>query len=205
MALIKSALEIALEKTQSMKADPAALMAYEARQEGQKLAGEYLNDPASIDLGKRIKDFPKEKQAVLRAAIYGVLSSRIQLPVTKNGIPAETLEALSKGFAALAAAPFSDKRVREIVQQIGDFLNRYLEDAGSLDAALRKQYAPKLQRKEQELAARTGQSVRLDPLSDPEFVKLYQQNVSHLKAQYQAALDQAKSDLGQILGIEPTA
>ena len=201
MALIKSALEIAMEKTQGMKADPAALQAHEARQEGQKLAGEYLNAPESMDLGKRISAVPKEKRDIVRSAVFGVLSSRLQLPVTKNGLSAEVQDALAKGFAALASAPFSEKRISELVRQIGDFLSRYLDDVGKLDAALRKQYAPKLQRKEQELAARTGQSVRLDPLSDPEFVNIYQQNVGQLKAQYQAALDQAKTDLAQLLGI----
>ncbi|HSV55954.1 MAG TPA: DUF6657 family protein, partial [Magnetospirillaceae bacterium] len=112
------------------------------------------------------------------------------------------LETLARGFSALAARPFPDKRVSGVIQQIGDFLARYLEDAASMDASLRKQYAHRLQRKEQELAARTGQTLRLDPLSDPEFVGIYQQNVGKLKAKYQAALDQAKTDLAVMLGIE---
>ena len=201
MAEIKSALEIALERTKSMKADPKALKAYELRQEGQKLAGDFLNDPASVNLEARIKAASKEDREALRSAVYGVLSSRIQLPVTKAGLPPETLEALAKGFTALAASPFPDKRIAGLLTQVWDFMSRYLEDAAKLDAALRKQYAPKLQRKEQELAARTGQAVRLDPLSDPEFVNVYQQNVGRLKSQYQDALDQAKADLAAMLGV----
>ncbi len=202
MALIKSALEIALERTKDMKADPAALKAFELKQEGQKLAGEFLSDPGSVDLEARIKSLPKEDRGILKSAIFGVLAARIQLPLTKTGIPPETLDALAKGFASLAASPFPDKRVGGLMKQVGDFLARYLEDASNLDVALRKQFEPKLRRKEQELAARTGQSVRLDPLSDPEFLKVYQQNVGHLKAQYQSALDQAKEDLAAMLGIE---
>jgi len=202
MALIKSALEIALERTKDMKADPAALKAFELKQEGQKLAGEFLSDPGSVDLEARIKALPKEDRGILKSAIFGVLAARIQLPLTKTGIPPETLDALAKGFTALAASPFPDKRIGGLMKQVGDFLARYLEDATNLDTALRKQFEPKLRRKEQELAARTGQSVRLDPLSDPEFLKVYQQNVGHLKAQYQSALDQAKEDLAVMLGIE---
>lgn len=202
MAMIKSALEIALEKTKSMKADPEALKAYELRQEGQRLAGEFLTDPSSVDLAARIKSLPKEERGALRSAIFGVLSARLQLPATKAGLPAETMEALAKGLAAIGSAPQADKRVAGLLQQIGEFLTRYLEDAANLDAALRKQFAPKLQRKEQELAARTGQAVRLDPLTDPEFVSLYQQNVGRLKSQYQSALDQAKADLGAFIGLE---
>ncbi|NLJ46397.1 MAG: hypothetical protein GX430_07535 [Treponema sp.] len=202
MALIKSALEIALERTKDMKADPASLRAFELKQEGQKLAGEFLADPASVDLEARVKAVPKEERSVLKAAIFSVLAARIQLPLTKAGIPQETLDALAKGFSALSPSPFPDKRIGGLIKQIGDFLARYLDDASNLDAALRKQFEPKLRRKEQELAARTGQSVRLDPLSDPEFLKVYQQNVGHLKSQYQSALDRAKEDLAAMLGIE---
>lgn len=202
MALIKSALEIALERTKDMKADPRARKAFELRQEGQKLAGEFLSDPGSVDLEARIKALPKEDRGVLRSAIFGILASRIQLPLTKAGMHPETLDALARGFTALASSPFPDKRIGSLLKQVGDFLARYLEDAASLDAALRKQYEPKLRRKEQELAARTGQAVRLDPLSDPEFINLYQQNLGRLKAQYQSALDQAKEDLAAMLGLE---
>lgn len=202
MALIKSALEIALERTKDMKADPLALKAFELKQEGQRLAGEFLSDPAAIDLEARIKALAKEDRGILRQAVFGVLAARIQLPLTKAGMPPGTLETLAKGFSALASSPFPDKRVGGLLKQIEDFLARYLEDASNLDAALRKQFAPKLQRKEQELAARTGQAVRLDPLLDPEFLKVYQQNVGHLKSQYQSALDQAKEDLSAMLGIE---
>ncbi len=202
MALIKSALEIALERTKDMKADPAALKSFELKQEGQKLAGEFLSNPAAVDLEARIKSIPKEDRGCLRQAVFGVLAARIQLPLTKAGISPETLETLAKGFSALTSSPFPDKRVAGLLKQIEDFLARYLEDASNLDAALRKQYAPKLQRKEQELAARTGQAVRLDPLSDPEFLNVYQQNVGRLKSQYQSALDKAKEDLAAMLGIE---
>ncbi len=202
MALIKSALEIALERTKDMKADPRARKVFELRQEGQKLAGEFLSDPGSVDLEARIKAVPKEDRGILKSAVFGVLASRIQLPLTKAGMAPETLDALARGFTALASSPFPDKRIGTLLKQVGDFLARYLEDASSLDAALRKQYEPKLRRKEQDLAARTGQAVRLDPLSDPEFINLYQQNVGRLKAQYQSALDQAKEDLAAMLGIE---
>lgn len=202
MALIKSALEIALERTKDMKADPAARKSFELKQEGQKLAGEFLSDPDSVDLEARIKAVPKEDRDLFKSAIFGVMAARIQLPLTKTGIPKETMDALAKGFSALASSPFPDKRIAGLIRQIGDFLARYLDDASNLDAALRKQFEPKLRRKEQELAARTGQSVRLDPLSDPEFLKVYQQNVTNLKTQYQSALDQAKEDLATMLGIE---
>ena len=52
------------------------------------------------------------------------------------------------------------------------------------------------------MAARMGQDVRIDPMSDPEFAAFYKQNVSAARAQYQAALDKAKEDLAALLGIE---
>ena len=50
MALIKSALELALEKTKDMKVDPAAIEAAELRQEGKKAAGLFLDDPSRNEL-----------------------------------------------------------------------------------------------------------------------------------------------------------
>ena len=64
MAMIKSALEIALERTKDLKADPKALAATEARQEGKRLAGEYLADPAEIDFPARFSSIAKGQKGI---------------------------------------------------------------------------------------------------------------------------------------------
>lgn len=210
MALIKSALEIALEKTKDMKLDPAAIEAAELKAAGKRAAGQYLEDPASIDLAKKLAELPKEKRRHLKEGMHEILSSQLQLPVSENG--ASRLEAIAKGYAALAGdsgllggplgGAMAEKKIQALFQQLTAFFNQYLGDMKNVEQAIRKQWAPKLREKERQMAARLGQDVRLDPMMDPEFAAFYKQNVGAVRDQYEAALAKAKADLAGIIGIE---
>jgi uncharacterized protein (DUF2164 family) len=211
MAMIKSALEIALERSKDIKVDEAAMESNALRVEGKKSAGRYLDDPASGSLAEKLGQYPKDKRAAVREGMFDVLASQIQLPV--NDASAAKLDILSAGFSALATSAgtgllggvgsgLADKRVQALFQQLAGFFKQYLDDMKNVEQAIRKQWGPKIREKERQMAARMGQDVRIDPMSDPEFAAFYKQNVSAARAQYQAALDKAKEDLAAILGIE---
>jgi hypothetical protein len=211
MAMIRSALEIALERSKDIKVDEAALEANELRAEGKKAAGRFLDDPESAGLAEALSKHPKEKRAAARAGAFDVLSSQLQLP--SNEAALDKIETLSAGFSAIAASSGSgllggvgsavaDKRVQALFQQLAGFFKQYLDDMKNVEQAIRKQWAPKLREKERQMASRMGQNVRIDPMSDPEFAAFYKQNVSAVREQYQAALDKAKEDLASMLGIE---
>jgi hypothetical protein len=211
MAMIKSALEIALERSKDIKVDEAALEANALRIEGKKAAGRYLDDPESGSLADRLAAYAKEKRAPVREGMFEVMASQIQLP--SNEASAAKLDMLSAGFSALAASSGSgllgsvgsavaDKRVQALFQQLAGFFKQYLDDMKNVEQAIRKQWGPKIREKERQMAARMGQDVRIDPMSDPEFAAFYKQNVSAARAQYQAALDKAKNDLAAMIGIE---
>jgi hypothetical protein len=211
MAMIRSALEIALERSKDIKVDEAALEANALRVEGKKAAGRFLEDPESASLGEALGGYPKEKRAAARAGAFEVLAAQIQLPSSDAAL--DKLETLSAGFSAIAASSGSgllggvgsavaDKRVQALFQQLAAFFKQYLDDMKNVEQAIRKQWAPKIREKERQMAARMGQNVRIDPMSDPEFAAFYKQNVSAAREQYQAALDKAKGDLAALLGIE---
>jgi hypothetical protein len=210
MAMIKSALEIALERSKDIKIDETALEANALKIEGKKAAGRYLDEPTVATLTEKLGQYPKEKRGAIREGMFEVLVAQIQLPA--NDASVSKLDILSAGFSALAAnsgtgllggvgAAVSDKRVQALFQQLAGFFKQYLDDMKNVEQAIRKQWAPKLREKERQMAARMGQDVRLDPMSDPEFAAFYKQNVSAARAQYQAALDKAKNDLAAMLGI----
>ena len=211
MAMIKSALEIALERSKDIKIDEAALEANALRVEGKKAAGRYLDDPEFGGLADKLSQYAKGKRASVRQGMFEVLASQIQLPT--NDASAAKLDILAAGFSALASntgagllggvgAASTDKRVQALFQQLADFFKQYLDDMKNVEQAIRKQWGPKIREKERQMAARMGQDVRIDPMSDPEFAAFYKQNVSAARAQYQAALDKAKDDLAAMLGIE---
>jgi len=211
MAMIRSALEIALERSKDIKVDEASLEASGLRAEGKKAAGRFLEDPAGSSLAEALGKVPKEKRAAARSGAFDVLSSQLQLPSTEAAL--DKLEALSAGFSAIAASSgtgllggvgsaVADKRVQALFQQLAGFFKQYLDDMKNVEQAIRKQWAPKIREKERQMAARMGRDVRIDPMSDPEFAAFYKQNVSAARDQYQGALDKAKEDLAAMLGIE---
>lgn len=211
MAMIKSALEIAMERSKDIKVDEAALEANALRVEGKKAAGRYLDDPESAPLLEKLGKYPKEKRGWVREGMFEVLVSQIQLPTNEGSVT--KLDLLSAGFSAIAAgsgggilggvgSAVADKKVSALFQQLAGFFKQYLDDMKNVEQQIRKQWGPKIREKERQMAARMGQDVRIDPMSDPEFAAFYKQNVSAARAQYQAALDKAKEDLATMLGIE---
>ena len=212
MAMIKSALELALERTKDLEVDEAALEARSLRQEGKKAAGRYLEDPESTDLAASLAAQPKDKRKAVREGMFETLSAQLQLPTAEASL--EAFAPIAKGFSILALSPvgngllggvggaMAEKRVAALLQQIEGFLKQYLGDMRNVEQAIRQQWGPKLREKERQLAARMGQEVRLDPMTDPEFSAFYKQNVSAVRQQYLDALERAKTDLATLLGIE---
>lgn len=155
-----------------------------------------------MDFPKRLAAIPKERREAAREGAFEVFVSRIQLPSSAVSDPDAELGPVREGLKALNAAPFGEKKIQDLFVQLTGFLKQYLEDAKKVDEAIRKQFAPRLKAKEQELSARMGRPMRLDPMNDPEFAAFYKQNVGQMKAQYQDALDRAKEDLAGLCGIK---
>jgi hypothetical protein len=210
MAMIKSALELAIERTKDLKVDEAAIEANALKLEGKKAAGRYLDDPSSGGLGEILAKYPKEKRASVREGMYETLAAQLQLPSSESFL--EKIDALAAGFSAIAASSgagllggvgsaVADKRVQALFQQLGGFFKQFLDDMKNVEQAIRKQWAPRIREKERQMSARMGTDVRIDPMSDPEFAAFYKQNVSAVRTQYEQALEKAKADLAAMMGF----
>lgn len=193
MGMIKSSLELALERTASMEADHKGLRASEIKAKARQAAAHFMDDPSSVELKSLIASQAKGDQASFRAACAEVFLSYVQLPRDRNSkMP---LDQLGAGLSAISTGLGADKRIRGLLDQVSAFAERFNQDCDQLEEALKRQFAPKLRQKEQEIAKRTGQEISIDPLRDPEFQALYGKNLGQLKAQYQGALSQAKEDM----------
>ena len=187
MGKIKSALEIALERTDSVKSDKSSIGQFEAKQRGKKLANEFLNGTVK-SLGDEIKKVQKDEQSSLKQGLFDVLISQITLPVQK-----EDLKRIESACLALHAV-IGGKHFGEIAKQLNQIMGQYIDESAKYEDAINRQYAPKLRHKEEELSRRTGRAVKLDPFQDPEFVAFYNQNMNTLRENYQAAVDQAREE-----------
>jgi len=192
MGKIKSALEIAMERTEAVKTDKAGIGRFEAKQQGKRLANGYLTEYPAKSLEDELKKHPKELLESLKQGIFDVLFPQISLPDSADDMP--RIEAAGKGLRLL----ITDGRFAGMYKQFTQLVSRYLDEFAQYDQAIRKQYAPKLRQKEEELSRRFGREIRLDPFQDPEFVTFYNQNINALKENYQAAADQVKEETMKI-------
>jgi uncharacterized protein YukE len=195
MGRIKSALEIALERTESVKTDKASIGLFEMKQQGKRLANVFLEDQ-SKNLEVELKKIPKEQQESFKQGIFDVLIPQIALPVSAEDMP--RIEAVGKGLRVLISDGQAASTFNTMFKQLVQVLSRYLDEVAHYDQAIRQQYAPKLRQKEEELSRRLGREVHLDPFQDPEFVTFYNQNLNALKANYQVAIDQVRNEVQRI-------
>ena len=198
MARIKSALEIALERTDSVKSDRDSIGQFEARQKGKKLANEFIE--GSVDsLEEEINKVSGEEQANLKQGIFDILVSRINLPNSKEEL--KHIESVGRGLLAVIGG----KQFKDIAGQLAQIMKQYLDEAAQYEEAIKQQYAPKLRQKEEEISRRMGQRVKLDSFQDPEFVAFYNQNMNTLKANYQAVLDEVREEATRLFGEKTVA
>jgi hypothetical protein len=187
MAKIKSALEIALEKTESVQVDRGSIGQFEAKQKGKKLANDFLAGTVESLKDDLVKGSADE-QASLKQGLFDVLISRISLPQTKDDV--QFVERAGQGLLAIV----KEKRFADIISQFNQLMSQYLDETAQYEEAIMRQYAPKLRQKEEALSRRMGRPVKLDPFQDPEFAAFYNQNISGLKANYETAVEQVREE-----------
>ena len=190
MGVIKTALEIALEKTESVKGDKSSIELFEARQRGKKLAGSYLAQGAN--LAQEIKNTPDNQRESLKQGIFDVLISKITLPVGKDDD--KLADTVGSGLQSI----INDKQFPILYRQLMQIFSQYLQEAAHYEQAIRQQYAPKLRQKEEELTRRFGREVRIDPMQDPEFTAVLNQHLNALKGNYESIIDEAKEQARQM-------
>ena len=190
MGVIKTALEIALEKTSGVKSDKSSIDQYNAKQRGKKIAGSFMAGEA--DLTNAIKETENNLKDSLKQGIFEVLSSQISLPSVNsdNKDDEKRIETACSGLSVI----INNKQFGKLTQQLTQVLNQFKQETTHYDQAIKQQYAPKLRQKEEELARRLGREVRIDPFQDPEFVTFYNQHMNALKGNYEAAISQFKEE-----------
>jgi hypothetical protein len=189
MGRIKSALELALERTEDVVGDRRSLETAEAKRRGKKLAGEYLEEPGAHPIEAALKQEAADTRDAFRQGVFEVFISRVSLPSNERDIG--KFAALGSGLQALAGDP----RISAIFRQLEAAAKSYLDETAQYEDAIMRQYAPQLKQKEAELSRRMGQQVRIDPFQDPEFIAFYKKNMDALKANYEAVIADARAQI----------
>ncbi|MCL2810109.1 MAG: hypothetical protein FWD24_08635 [Treponema sp.] len=197
MGVIKTALEIALEKTENVKSDKSSIGLFEAKQRGKKLANEFL--AGDLDIAAELKKTPVSDKQSLIQGIFDVLITQIALP--SGNEDEKKIEKLGKGLEVLLQ-PKESKEFSAMYKQLTQIYTQYLQESAQYEQMIRQQYAPKLRQKEEELSRRLGREVRIDPLQDPEFVAFYNQHMGTVKANYEPVVEQAREEARRMFGVD---
>jgi len=196
MAFIKSALEIAMERTENIKIDPEAIKLEKLLKEGRKFASEYLFTVnfEKGDPGTKLNNYSGESKKVFTEGLAKTFLSNIILP--KNDDFEDFMKKIESGLCDISK---NKKDIAVMIEQIKQFFLQYLENRKQLIEAVKQQYAPKLMQKQQEMAAQYGHEVKLSPEQDPEFMEILKSNLLKMETQYNGSLISAKEELGKIL------
>ena len=184
MARIKSAWEIALEKTQDIEIDEAKYRTDKLEREGMALAGGYLNNTdQKLDIvAAKFASYEKNDLAVVRRGIVNTILSNISLPSDdiyqmRFDRTTDLVNLVTKG----------DMQAMGLMQQIGGFLKQYIDAKTAFVDRMKDQI--------QQAMENTPEGV-----NSAQYSQLISQNLKKMDAQYGEALENTKQSLKQILG-----
>ena len=198
MSKIKSALELALERTADVKIDKEAVRKDEYTYKGKSAAGRYLTDPKSVSFKDEIDALKGDEQAWYKRGIIDTLLANLTLPRYEADLSRMPL--ITDGLKSLIKNRGPEvKNLDYLMNQYADLFKQYLENLDKLENQLRDQWEPRLRQKEAQLKKQTGQDVRLTPEQDPEFAKVLSEELSRIDAQYTEVLSQGKEEIRKMV------
>ena len=193
MTHIKSALEIALERTEGVSGNPEKLAEDNMVKEGKRIASSFLSiadETTETDMREKLKSYSGKELGWVRNGVFQTLVANIVLPLD-DGFR-EKLEVIERGLPEVIP---DKKRLSPIFDQLTKFFDQYLENKKAIRTQLEQQFAPRLRQREAQVSKQMGQTVRLNPMQDPEFAGALQRNLGQLDERYQQALTDLKEEL----------
>lgn len=195
MGKIKSAWEIALEKTEGITIDKEKMKYQSDVEKARKAAGSYMladkaDDEAFIT---NLKDIdPKAmKEGLLMTA-----DANISLPESEEG----NEERFRRIKTIIAIASDYNSNTLALTDELIGFLNQYPLHRKDLVEKMKAQYKPILDEKSEKLSKQYGQDIHLTYENDKEFMEAASKNLERLENQYQQTVRNAKAQLKQMIG-----
>lgn len=194
MSKIRSAWEIALEKTEDIQIDEKKLAYDEAVKQARTIAGKYINDEedAGEDIAAELAAI--SDKAAMKEGVRMTIVQNLNLP--SEEVLTDRFERLEKLASIISG---NDPDIMNLMSQLTGFIKQYPLHRKQLLEQLKEQYAPALEQKAAQLREKYGQSITLSAENDPEFVKLAQSQLDRLSKQYTDSLEGAKQQLDEML------
>ena len=193
MAVIKSALELAMDRANNIKVDPIEVKRKALEQKGKEAASKYLND-IKYDFKEWFKDITNDdKNATLNGIIW-VFIKNITLPVTTADV--DKLLRIKEGMIIVSSKL---DEIEQIFTQLTLLFQQYIENSKTMFEQSKTEFAPKLQQKAMQLAQQTGQMVPIEPETDRDFIAFHREKQEQLDAHFKALIKQTTDTIENII------
>jgi hypothetical protein len=192
MGRIKSAWEIALERTEDIEIDIDTIRKNETLDKIRRLAGAYLiaEKREDGDLEEKLSSFELKD---IREALSQTIINKLSLPAD------EVVDDRYTRISFLVSMIANRPDTLELFNQIANFLMQYPMHKKQLIEQLKAQFEPALREKEAKMKEQYGESIHLSLEQDKEFLEILKKNLERLDEQYNATLIDAKEQLKSCL------
>jgi len=195
MGEIRSALDIALEKTAHIEGDSKSADNRDLKNAGKKAAGDFLAKGDQAILRQILGDKSNDKKALITEGALSILLASVHLPAVEDDI--KKIDLVGSGLEELLPG----KGMVQLFGQVAGILKQYLADQDQLSKALEQQFLPRLRAKQQEIAKRYGQNIPMDLHQDPEYMSALSKNRRMIEEKYEGVIDEVRSRVREIAGI----
>jgi len=186
MSRIKSAWELALEKTKDIEIDEVKYKENTLEKDGMALAGKFLNsaEMTNEELAKKFASYSDDDKKLIQRGIIETIFSNL-------GLPSDDLYEMrfERIVALVVLITKEGSSAVGIIRQIGDLFAQYTQHRSDFIKRMQDQIR---------------QAMEEDPehTNSAQYAQLIQQNLKKLEAQYLEALEAQKENLKEVLTKE---
>ena len=192
MGRIKSAWEIALERTDDIEIDVDRIRKNETLDKIRRIAGAYLvaETPDNEGLNEKLSDYSNDD---VREALTTIIINKLSLPAD------EVIDDRYTRLSFILSLIAKNEDTMALFGQIAPFLMQYPVHKKQLIEQMKAQFEPLLREKEAKMKEQYGEGFHVSLEQDKEFLEILKQNLERLDEQYQKTLDDAKEQLRSCL------
>lgn len=196
MGEIRSAIDIAMEKTAHIEGDVSSAEHRDLKNAGKRAANEFLESADPDSFMKLLEGKDGESVTLIREGALSILLAALRLPEAEADLEKTAL--IGKGVDAFLPG----LGMGALFGQVSQILKQYLGEKDHLKQALEQQFLPKLRQKQAELSRRYGQTIPMELHQDPEYAAAWSKNKRALEERYDAVLDEVRSRVKEAAGID---
>ena len=187
--ILKTALEIAMERSRRTNVPEAELEGQEYYEKGKELAGKYLKS-GKFDMSGEFEKFKGEKKKKAMEGFEFVLLYNLAPPAS-----ASSLKDLRKVLEGLVLSKKNKKEAAAVCGELEQVFSEYLEQRGNIMNQLKKKYQSKMDQARKATEKQAGMRLKMDVERLPEFQKDWSGIMREMNAEFDSLLAGYKGKL----------